>query len=152
MVLNKLKKIRDELKESAKSYDEAFKNTALIAAESLVSQQKLLDADEVAVGFAEGQRSNFDLNHSNQDKILAGSKNQLLSQILTKEYFLEQYGSLKNTKEAYRKVYGKKKYGKSWQDFLAIAAELPLIEKPALTLEERVERIENILKNMGYKL
>ncbi len=43
MVLNKLKKIRDELEESAKVYDESFKNTALIAAESLMNQQQAIN-------------------------------------------------------------------------------------------------------------
>ncbi len=137
MVLNRLKKIRDELKQSAKSYDEAFKNTALIAAESLVTEQQLLDAEP---------------SHKSKLKLLANETNKLLPQTLTKEYLLKKYGSLKNTKEAYKKVYGQKKYGKSWQDFLAVAAELPLIEKPVLTLEERVARIENILKTMGYQL
>lgn len=137
MVLNKLKQIRDELKESAKTYDEAFKNTALIAAESLVAQEQLLNNEL----------------QENSHKLTSGKiEHKTLPITLNKQYFIEKYGSLKKTKEAYTKAYGKKKYGKSWQDFLAIATDLPLIEKPVLTLEVRVTRIETILNSMGYKL
>ncbi len=137
MVLNKLKQIRDDLKESANSYDKAFKNTALIAAENLVVQEQLLNKEL----------------KENSDKLTSDNiKHKTLPVTLNKQYFLEKYGSLKKTKEVYKKAYGKKKYGKSWQDFLAIAADLPLIEKPVLSLEARVARIENILNTMGYKL
>lgn len=78
MVLNRLKKIRDELKESAKSYDEAFRNTALIAAESLVTQKQLLDAE---------------LSHNSKPKLLGNGTNKVLPQTVTKEYFLQKYGS-----------------------------------------------------------
>lgn len=134
MVLDKLKKIRDELKESATSYDEAFKNTALIATESLMTQQQLLDAE------------------LNKSKPSYNTNKKTLVSTLNKEYFLERYGSLKKAKEAYKQIYGQKKYGKSWQEFLTVANELPLIQQPMLTLEARVEKIENILKSMGYKI
>jgi hypothetical protein len=137
MVLNNLKKIRDELKESAKSYDEAFKNTAIIAAESLASKHQFLEPE---------------LNCNSPQISLTNTNSKKLQPILTKKYFIEKYGNLKNTKEAYKKVYGQKSYGRSWQDFLTVAAELPLIEQPALTLEQRVTRIENILKTLGYEL
>jgi hypothetical protein len=127
MVLNQLKKIRDELKESAKSYDEAFKNTAIIATEELMHRQQL---------------------HDNTQQV----SSQVFPQSLDKEYFIKKYGSLQKTKEEYKKVYGQKNYGRSWQDFLKVAKELPFIEQPVLTLEQRIERIENILKTMGYKL
>lgn len=137
MVLNKLKEIRDELKKSAKSYDEAFKNTSIVAAESLVAQKQLLEKE---------------LNQNGNDKIL-DKKDELTSlPSLSKQYFLKKYGSLNNTKRAYIKAYGKKKYGRSWDDFLEIAVNLPSIEKPELTLEARVSRIEKILTAMGYKL
>ncbi|GAB4235095.1 MAG: hypothetical protein Kow0049_19370 [Stanieria sp.] len=127
MLLNELKKIRDELKESAKSYDEAFKNTAIIAAEELMNQQPI--------------------NNNTQqinNKFLAGN--------LDKDYFIRRYGSLQKTKEEYKKIYGQKNYGKSWQDFLKVAKELSLKQQPSLTLEQRIERIENILRNLGYDL
>lgn len=127
MILNQLKKIRDELKESAKAYDEAFKNTAIIATEELMHRQQLND---------------------NTDRV----SSKALPQSLDKKYFIKKYGSLQKTKEEYKKIYGKKNYGKSWEDFLKLAKELPLIEEPIFTLEQRIERIENILKTMGYKL
>ena len=123
MVLNKLKKIRDEWEESSQAYDRAFKNTALIAAEVLQEKQNILD-----------------------------SKEQLLAVNLDKAYFINKYGSLKQAKVAYKKAYSDRKYGRSWQDFLKIARELPPPDKPCLTLEQRVTRIENILKGMGYQL
>ena len=128
MVLSKLKKIRDELEESAKAYDKAFKNTALIAAESLMNQQQKINA------------KSRELNH------------KLLSQGLDKEYFLDKYGSLKNAKEEYKKVYPKTKYGRSWKDFLAAAQDLPAIANIPLSLEQRITRIENILRTMGHDL
>ena len=93
-----------------------------------------------------------ELNQNSEQKIANKNSKRLLSPPLDKQYFIEKYGSLKKTKAAYNKAYGNKKYGKSWQDFLAIAAELPLIEQPVLTLEARIARIENILITMGYKL
>ena len=128
MVLSKLKKIRDELEESAKAYDEAFKNTALIAAESLMNQQQKINA------------KSSELNR------------KLLSQSVDKEYFLDKYGSLKKTKEEYKKVYPQAKYGRSWQDFLEAVQYLPPIENSPLTLEQRISRIEDILRTMGHNL
>lgn len=128
MVLNKLKKIRDEWEESAKAYDEAFQNTALIAAEALMNQQQKLNSNYQAQG------------------------DRVLSQSLDKEYFLNKYGSLKKAREEYKKIYGQKKYGKSWNDFLQVVKELPTLEKPSLTLEQRITRIESILRSMGHQL
>ncbi len=136
MILKELKKIRDELKESAASYDEAFKDTAIIATQSLLSQEQIID-DEL---------------NKNQKTTVEKSQGKILPQTLTKEYFLDKYGSLKKAKEAYQNTYGNKKYGRSWQDFLAAVSELPLIKKQELTLEERITRIENILKSMGHEL
>ncbi|MBE9168172.1 hypothetical protein IQ238_11835 [Pleurocapsales cyanobacterium LEGE 06147] len=127
MVLNQLKKIRDELKESAKAYDEAFKNTAIIATEELINRQKL---------------------HDNTQQV----SSKVLAKSLDKGYFIKKYGSLQKTKEEYKKIYGQKNYGRSWKDFLKVAKELPLIEQPIFTLEQRIERIENILRTMGYEL
>ena len=128
MVLSKLKKIRDELEESAKVYDEAFKNTALIAAESLLNQQQ-------------------GINHK-ASKI----DQKLLSQRLDKQYFLDNFGSLKKAKEEYKKRYPKTKFGRSWQDFLEVVQNLPSRENKSLSLEQRITRIENILRTMGYQL
>lgn len=128
MVLSKLKKIRDELEASAKVYDEAFKNTALIAAESLMNQQQEINSKSSTID------------------------QQLLSQSLDKKYFLEKFGSLKKAKEAYKKIYPKTKFGRSWQDFLEVAQNLPSIANKSLTLEQRITRIENILRTMGHQL
>jgi hypothetical protein len=40
MVLNQLKQIREELKNSADAYDRAFQNTAIIAAQELSGQDR----------------------------------------------------------------------------------------------------------------
>ena len=128
MVLSKLKKIRDELEESAKVYDEAFKNTALIAAESLMNQQEEINA---------------------KSRIIA---QKLLSQSLDKKYFLDNFGSLKKAKEEYKKRYPKTKFGRSWQEFLEAAQNLPSIANNSLSLEQRITRIENILRTMGHQL
>jgi hypothetical protein len=128
MVLNKLKQIRNELKNSADTYDTAFKNTALMAADELVKEEKQLK---------EQLKSNqhlFNLNLS-----------------LDKQYFIDKYGSLKNAKAAYQKIHGEQKYGRSWSDFLAVAQKLSLPEQPALTLSERVTKIENFLSSLGYQ-
>ena len=77
---------------------------------------------------------------------------KLLSQGLDKEYFLDKYGSLKNAKEEYKKIYPKTKYGKSWKDFLEAVQNLPPIENGSLTVEERITRIEDILRAMGHDL
>lgn len=128
MVLNKLKQIRNELKNSADTYDTAFKNAALIAAEELVKQEKQLK---------EQLKSNqhlFNLNPS-----------------LDKQYFIDKYGSLKNAKAAYQKIHGEQKYGRSWSDFLTVAKKLSSPEQSALTLEEKVTKIENFLSSLGYQ-
>jgi hypothetical protein len=128
MVLNKLKQIRNELKNSADTYDTAFKNVALIAAEELVKEEKQLK---------EQLKSNqhlFNLNPS-----------------LDKQYFIDKYGSLKNAKAAYQKIHGEQKYGRSWSDFLTVAKKLSSPEQSALTLEERVTKIENFLSSLGYQ-
>lgn len=127
MLLNELKKIRDELKESAKLYDEAFKNTAIIAADELMNRQQI---------------------NNNTQQV----NNKFLAENLDKDYFIKRYGSLQKTKEEYKKIYGQKNYGKSWQDFLKVAKELSLKQQPSFTLEQRIERIENILRNLGYDL
>lgn len=121
MALNKLKRIKNELKQNAETYDEAFKNTAFIAAEGLSNQQKSLN-------------------------------NKILVQKLDKQYFINQYGNLKTAKEEYKRVYGNNNYGKSWDDFINAVQELPLLQKSGLTLEQRIERIENILRIMGQEL
>jgi hypothetical protein len=128
MVLNKLKQIRNELKNSANTYDTAFKNVALIAAEELVEEEKQLKKQ------LKSKQHLFNLNPS-----------------LDKQYFLDKYGNLKNAKAAYQKIYGEQNYGRSWSDFLTVAKKLSLPEQPALTLEERVTKIENFLSSLGYK-
>lgn len=128
MVLNKLKQIRNELKSSADTYDNAFKNAALIAAGELVEAEKQLK---------EQLESNQHLFHLNPS--------------LDKQYFIDKYGSLKNAKVAYQKIYGEQKYGRSWSDFLAVAQKLSLPEQPALTLSDRVTKIENFLSSLGYQ-
>ena len=128
MVLSKLKKIRDELQESAKAYDDAFKNTALIAAESLMDQQQKINLQSAAID------------------------QKALPQNLDKEYFLGKFGSLKKAKQEYKKLYPKIRYGISWQDFLKAVQNLPSMEKNSLSLEERITRIENILRTMGHDL
>ena len=133
MVLNQLKQIRDELKSSADTYDNAFKNTALIAASELAKQAK-----------------------PEQSKILGNEQqNQLnLNPVLDKEYFIAKYGSLKNAKTAYQEMYGKQKYGRSWSDFIVVAKKLASVSPKAktLTLEERITKIENFLISFGYQL
>jgi hypothetical protein len=128
MVLNKLKQIRNELKNSATTYDTAFKNVALIAAEELVEEEKQLKKQ------LKSNQHLFNLNPS-----------------LDKQYFLDKYGTLKNAKAAYQEIYGEQNYGRSWSDFLTIAKKLSLPEQPALTLEERVTKIENFLSSLGYQ-
>ena len=128
MVLNELKQIRDELKKSAKRYDNAFKNVAIIAAEELVNQENKIKQLE-------------------RDKIVLLNPDTSLD----KQYFLNKYGSLKNAKAAYTKKYGKQKYGRSWSDFIAVAKKLDLAERPVLTLEDRITKIEKFLVTLGYQ-
>lgn len=131
MVLNQLKQIRDELKSSADTYDNAFKNTALIAASELAKQAK-----------------------PEQSKILGNEQQNKLNSVLDKEYLIAKYGSLKNAKAAYQEVYGEQKYGRSWADFIAAVKKLASVSpKPkTLTLEERITKIENFLISLGYQL
>lgn len=124
MTLNKLKQIRNQLKQSTEVYDQAFKNTALIAAEGLANQQK----------------------------ILSGVEHKVITQNIDKKYLIEKYGNLKTAKEEYKKIYGDKNYGKSWNDFINAVKDLPIIEKTELTLEQRVERIEKLLQSLGHQL
>ncbi|MBW4535552.1 MAG: hypothetical protein KME09_16570 [Pleurocapsa minor HA4230-MV1] len=127
MVLNKLKQIRDELKNSADTYDTAFKNTALMAADELVKEEKQL-------------------------KQLKSNQHLLnLNPSLDKQYFIDKYGSLKNAKVAYQKIHGEQQYGRSWSDFLTVAQKLSSPEQPALTLEERITKMENFLSSFGYQ-
>ncbi|MGL5871126.1 MAG: hypothetical protein ACRC2R_01950 [Xenococcaceae cyanobacterium] len=126
MTLNKLKQIRNELKQNAEIYDEAFKNTALLAAEGLAENQKYLNGTDI-----------------NKKKLV---------QNLDKTYFIAKYGSLKRAKEEYKKIYTNTNYGKSWDDFIKVVKELPLIEQSYLSLEQRIEKIENILRRMGQDL
>jgi hypothetical protein len=130
MVLNKLKQIRNELKNSASTYDTAFKTVALAAAEELVEEEKQLK-----------QQLNSNL------KTLLN-----LNPTLDKQYFIAKYGSLNNAKVAYQKIHGEQKYGRSWSDFIAVAKKLSLPEQQALTLEERVTRIENFISSLGHQL
>ena len=126
MVLNELKQIRNELKDSAECYDDAFKKVALIAAEQLVKEEnkiKQLDRDR---------------------PVLANSTPNL-----DKQYFLNKYGSLKNAKAVYTRMYGERKYGRSWSDFIAVV-KLDLSEQPVLTLEDRITKIEKFLVTLGY--
>jgi hypothetical protein len=127
MVLNKLKQIRDELKNSADTYDTAFKNTALMAADELVKEEKQLKQ-------LKSNQHLFNLNPS-----------------LDKQYFIDKYGSLKNAKAAYQKIHGEQQYGRSWSDFLTVAQKLSFPEQPALTLEERITKMENFLSSFGYQ-
>ncbi|MEM8673866.1 MAG: hypothetical protein AAGF83_08340 [Cyanobacteria bacterium P01_G01_bin.67] len=134
MVLNQLKQIRDELKSSAKSYDTAFKNTALIAASELSKKQTLLEQTPI-------------VDSKQQTKLNSNL-------IFDKEYFIANYGSLKNAKVAYQKLYGKQKFGRSWSEFIAIAQKLALASSKSktLTLEERITKIENFLVSLGYQI
>ncbi len=65
---------------------------------------------------------------------------------------MNKYGSLKKAKAEYKKLYGEQNYGRSWKDFLNIVNQLPPLERPVLTLEQRIKRIEDILMGMGYEL
>lgn len=136
MVLNKLKQIRDELKTSAVAYDRAFKNTALIAAEELSDHEIETDGD---------------LELTQTPAMLLENSTSEDNSDLTKEYFLEKYGSLKNTKIAYQKIYGKQKYGRSWSDFITIAKQLNTAKTEKLSLEARITKIEDFLKQFGYQ-
>ncbi|MEL6988916.1 MAG: hypothetical protein AAGK97_13975 [Bacteroidota bacterium] len=131
MVLNQLKKIRNELRHSSETYDAAFKNIALIAAEELVQSEQ-----------------NLKRQLNNQPQACLNSA----SDKLDKEYFLNRYGSLKNAKAAYKEVYGKQNYGRSWSEFIAVANKLSSPKPQVLTLEERITKIEKFLCTLGYHL
>ncbi len=140
MVLNQLKQIRDQLKSSADAYDNAFMNTALIAASEL---------SELADQIKPKQKDQPKLFINNQQS------QSSLSPVLDKEYFIAKYGSLKNAKAAYQEMYGKQKFGRSWSDFIAVAQQLTSASPKAktLTLEERITKIENFLIiTLGYEL
>ena len=126
-MLNELKQIRDELRDSSKRYDNAFKNAAIIAAEELSERENKLELDSAR-------------------PILSGSTSSL-----DKQYFLNKYGSLKNTKDAYTKMYGKQKYGRSWSDFITVASKLSCSEKQRISLEDRITKIESFLATLGYQ-
>ena len=135
MVLKQLKQIRDELKESAKSYDNAFQNTAIIAATELANQTIISDQNQTPLSSSQKNKTSF-------------------NPVLDKEYFLAKYGSLKNAKIEYQKIYGKQKYGRSWSEFIVIAQKL-VSKSPnstTLTLEERITKIENFLVSLGYQI
>ncbi|MEM7595328.1 MAG: hypothetical protein AAF383_28170 [Cyanobacteria bacterium P01_A01_bin.83] len=136
MVLNQLKQIRDELKSSAKSYDTAFKNTALIAASELATKQTQLEQTPITPIVNNRQQTKLNPNL-----------------ILNKEYFIANYGSLKNAKAAYQKLYGKQKFGRSWSDFITVAQKLASAshESKTLTIEDRITKIENFLISLGYQ-
>ena len=130
MVLNQLKLLREELRNSANAYDNAFKNVTLIAAEELVKEEKKIKVDV--------NNNRLPLTTSSVD--------------LDKQYFVDLYGSLKDAKAAYTKIHGKQKYGRSWSDFVAVARTLDVPKQQALTLEERITKIENFLVSLGYQL
>lgn len=142
MILDELKQISKELKDSASSYDNSFRNTAIIATEGLIDRQQLLNTEQ------------------DRDKVLTNSKETSLlrgevsrNHSFDRNYFINKYGSLKKAKEEYKKLYGHKNYGRSWKDFLNIVKQLPSLEQPVvLTLEQRIKRIEDILISMGYSL
>lgn len=138
MVLNQLKQIRDQLKSSADAYDNAFMNTALIAASELseLADQTKPEQKDQPKPFINQQQSQSSLNP-----------------VLDKEYFIGKYGSLKNAKAAYQEMYGKQKFGRSWSDFITVARKLTSAspEAKTLTLEERITKIENFLIGLGYQ-
>jgi hypothetical protein len=136
MVLNQLKQIREELKNSADAYDRAFKSTAIIAA------QELNDQD----GKTNNQPSQANLNFNNSQ----GNKFRL-NPTFDKKYFIKKYGNLKNTKLAYQEIYGEQKYGRTWLDFITVAKKLDVSKSEELSLEVRIDKIEQFLKTLGYQ-
>ncbi|MGL6342036.1 MAG: hypothetical protein ACRC80_23180 [Waterburya sp.] len=142
MVLNQLKQIREELKNSADAYDRAFKNIAIIAAQELNDQNSKINnqLNQADLSFNNSQCNKLSLNPS-----------------LNKEDFIEKYGTLKNAKIAYQKMYGEQKYGRTWSDFITVAKRLDVakkadVSKPEeLSLEVRIDKIEQFLKSLGYQ-
>lgn len=145
MVLNQLKQLRDELRNSADAYDTAFKNTALIAATELAEREKHFNNEQL------------------NNKQLLNKANDLsdLKPVMNKSYFIDKYGSLKNAKAAYQKIYRQQKFGRSWSDFLAVVKELPITSTPTITstsktltleaIDERITKIENFLMGLGFQ-
>jgi len=129
MVLNQLKKVREELKKSSEVYDNAFKSTALIAAKELNKHNNIIHK-----------------NLDNQD-----IQSNRLNSTYTKEYFVKKFGTLKNAKLAYNKIYGQQMYGRSWSDFIAVAKKLSNSQPRELSLEERITKIEQFLRSLGYQ-
>ena len=132
MVLNRLKQVRDELKNSAELYDNAFKNTAIIAATELSARN--------------------DESRECDRQMLLDSPNSLLDDsTLNKKYFVDKYGTLKNAKSAYQKIYGKQKFGRSWSDFISVVKTLNSTKPETETLEARITKIEKFLQTLGYQ-
>lgn len=142
MVLNQLKQIREELKNSADTYDRAFKNTAIIAAQELNDQDRKTNNQP--------NQANLNFNNSQGNKFS-------LNPTFDKEYFIKKYGTLKNAKLAYQELYGVQKYGRSWSDFIIVAKKLDGSKKSdvskseELSLEVRIDKIEQFLKSLGYQ-
>lgn len=133
MILNELKQISKELKDSAKSYDNSFRKTAIIAKEELMTRQE-----------------NYQLLDCQQTFLLQDEMSDNRS--LDKKYFVDKYGSFKKAKEECKKIYGEKNYGRSWKEFLNIINQISPAKQQVLTLEQRIKRIEDILISIGYKL
>jgi hypothetical protein len=136
MVLNELEQIREELKNSADAYDRAFKNIAIIAAQELNDQDSKINnqLNQADLSFNNSQCNKLSLNPS-----------------LNKKDFIKKYGTLKNAKEAYQKMYGEQKYGRTWSDFIAVAKKLDISKLEELSLEVRIDKIERFLKSLGYQ-
>lgn len=142
MVLNQLKQIREELKNSADAYDRAFKNTAIIAAQELNDQDRKTNnqSNQHNLNFNSSQGNKFSLNPT-----------------FDKEYFIKKYGTLKNAKLAYQEIYGEQKYGRTWLDFITVAKKLDVAKKAniskseELSLEVRIDKIEQFLITLGYQ-
>ncbi len=136
MVLNQLKQIREELKNSSDAYDRAFKNTAIIAAQELSDQDSKTNN--------QSSQTNLNFNNSQGNKFS-------LNPTFDKEYFIKKYGSLKNAKLAYQEIYGEQKYGRTWSDFITVAKRLDVSKSEKLSLEARIDKIEQFLKSLGYQ-
>lgn len=142
MVLNQLKQIREELKNSANAYDRAFKNTAIIAAQELNDQDRKSNnhPNQANLNFNNSQNNKFSLNPT-----------------FDKKYFIKKYGNLKNTKLAYQEIYGEQEYGRTWSDFIIVAKKLDVSKKSDIckseksSLEVRIDKIEQFLKSLGYQ-
>jgi hypothetical protein len=139
MVLNQLKQIREELKNSADAYDRAFRNTAIIAAQELNDQDRKTNnqSNQANLNFNNSQGNKFTLNPS-----------------FDKKYFIKKYGTLKNAKVAYQEMYGEQKYGRTWSDFIAVAKKLDVSKKSnvskskelSLTKKQLIESIKRFFE------